>query len=63
MNPMTKFQLFSLLAQKGTSSVQLNDGSVGILTSIEREDGSGSSFMVRVNCQGVYRDFHVRTID
>lgn len=65
---MTKFQLFNLLAAEYTmihdfvSSGQFHYR--GILRSIEREDGSGSSFNVTIDTgNGNGATFHIRTID
>jgi len=50
---MSKWHLFGLLAQRGTPTLQaqLTDGSVteGIVQSVLREDGSGKSFIVKLN--------------
>jgi hypothetical protein len=42
---MTKFQLFSALVANGTAWITIN-GVTGILQSVTRESGSGSSFIV-----------------
>lgn len=60
----TKFQLFSLLGSKNTPVVTIN-GVTGVLNSIQREDGSGSSFNVRLVCTTTAQSkmVYVRTID
>lgn len=60
---MTKFHLFSLLAQQGTALLTLPDGRSAILLGIEREDGSGSSFNLQVVVDGRRESVYVRTID
>jgi hypothetical protein len=66
---MTKWQLFECMTCKGSQLVSVIDSSnrkhTGIITSIQREDGSGSSFNVTMLEQGKYMSvtFHVRTID
>lgn len=60
----TKHQLFSLLGSKNTPVVTIN-GVTGVLNSIQREDGSGSSFNVRLVCTTTAQSkmVYVRTID
>jgi hypothetical protein len=67
---MTKFQLFMALTTKGAATISFPDhfGVTGILQSVQREDGSGSSFNVtilRVTPSGrnVRETYYVRTID
>ena len=43
----TKADLFEVLGMAGTQNVSVN-GVVGILWGVEREDGSGNSFIVRL---------------
>lgn len=63
---MTKFVLFYALASsmtKGSNSTIAINGHVGSVMGIEREDGSGSCFIVKLrNAQGDTEVF-VRTID
>ena len=66
---MTKFQLFRLLSQSGGHLTTVN-GVTGILCCVEREDGSGRSFNVKmrtlesgVNLEQKCVMVHVRTID
>lgn len=61
----TKHQLFSLLATRGEADLLLPDKKVRILQSIEREDGSGSSFNLKVwnSTDQKYETIYVRTID
>jgi hypothetical protein len=64
---MSKWQLFSLLADAdarprhftATTGVQY----FGLLQSVARESGSGSSFNVTVANQSGSITFHLRTID
>jgi hypothetical protein len=67
---MTKFVLFSTLAQKGEAWITLPNGQYGILQSVQRENGGGSGFNVTITqyppgCgyDGVTRTYYVRTID
>ena len=64
---MTKFQLFAALAVQGEARITLIKGNAvicGILLSVEREDGSGSSFNVQIRTDaGHIRQVHIRTVD
>ncbi len=66
---VTKWQLFSSLCSTATHKVTLVlDGVRGTIAAIDREDGSGSSFNVRllaVNSDGKMESLtvYVRTID
>jgi hypothetical protein len=72
MNPMSrggqwqdqvsKWQLFGLLAEPGNRVVALN-GVRGIVQAIEREDGSGHCFNVRLSTVGGDKWVFVRTAD
>lgn len=59
---MTKFQLFSLLVNQGIAYVSVS-GVNGHLVSVEREDGSGRSFILTILSDGVCRKVFLRTID
>ena len=45
---ITEKQLVNLLRRSGEAKVRLPCGKVGILKSVEREDGSGNSFNLHV---------------
>ncbi len=65
---MTKLQLAGLLFYNGVVEVGITDSSGtthnGILTKVQREDGSGSSFNVTMHDeQGERCTFHMRTDD
>jgi hypothetical protein len=64
---MTKWQLFKALAGEYSSPRLFIDSNgirhFGILQSIEREDGSGHSFNVRIADQSRQTTIHIRTID
>lgn len=66
---MTKWYLFMCFTAKGSSISNIVDSQnvkhTGIITTIEREDGSGRSFNVTMLEAGKYQPvkFHVRTID
>jgi hypothetical protein len=64
---MTKWELFQALAAEHPMPSRLTDASgrqyVGILRSIEREDGSGRSFNVRIATQSGNTTLHIRTTD
>lgn len=59
---MTKFQLFALLAHDGPRMVTVG-GVTGLLSSLEREDGSGRCFNVTIYTTDGMRTVFVRTID
>lgn len=59
---MTKFTLFSLLATDRSQVVTIS-GVRGILSAVQREDGSGSSFNVTLWTPHGYKTVHVRTVD
>lgn len=59
---MTKWELIeAMMGRAGV--VTLPDGQKGILQSVEREDGSGRSFNLRVLVDGSYVTMCVRTKD
>lgn len=59
----SKWELFSLLSKCGTANVTIN-GVAGILSSVEREDASGSKFNVRLwQSDGNHVNVFVRTVD
>jgi hypothetical protein len=64
---MTKWQLFKALDKEHSLPRHFiaNDGTLyfGILQSIEREDGSGHSFNLRIGTQNGQATFHIRTED
>lgn len=60
---MTKYQLISALVSSETPYITLPDGTRGILTAIQRESGSGSSFNVTLDVSGRTVTRYVRTID
>jgi hypothetical protein len=64
---MTKWQLFEALSEYTSMPRRFtaSDGTeyVGILQSVEREDGSGHSFNLRIANQSGQATFHIRTID
>lgn len=45
---MTKHQLFALMTSDGSPTIRLPNGRIGVVSSIEREDGSGRSFNLTV---------------
>ena len=60
---MSKFNLFMLLVAPSSKPVTIA-GVMGYLESIEREDGSGSSFNVTLTLlNGKRKTVYVRTID
>lgn len=59
---MTKWQLFNLLTTHGTANITIK-GVTGILDSIQREDGSGSSFILILKVESGFTHVYVRTID
>lgn len=59
---MTKHQLTTLLFSRGTPTVTIA-GQTGIFSSILREDGSGSNFIVTLNQDGRAVSVFVKTID
>lgn len=66
--PATKLYLFAYLALDGSYEVELVDSQgkhhLGTVQSIQREDGSGSSFNVTMSKYGVTSEtIHIRTID
>ncbi len=67
MRTMSKWQLFSLLATADTLAghFKASNGNVyfGLLQSVQREDGTGSSFNITVANQSGSVTFHVRTTD
>ncbi len=62
---MTKWQLMQALTGGSVETVVFGtDGRYrGIVQSVEREDGSGRSFNVRVLVAGVVRMVYVKTVD
>lgn len=60
---MTKYQLLSALVSPATPYITLPDGTRGILSAVERESGSGSSFNVTLDVSGRIVTRYVRTID
>ena len=66
---MTKWYLFSLLSQEGSKTATIRDVNYnyhdGIVVGIEREDGSGRSFNVKLYRSSDQKqvNIHVRTID
>lgn len=64
---MTKWELFKALAGEHPLPRHFTDASgnrhFGILQSIEREDGSGHSFNVRIANQSGQTTIHLRTND
>ena len=63
----TKWDLFRYLAGEYPLPVGLSDGAgvvhVGTLEAVEREDGSGRSFNVRIRNENGHETFHLRTQD
>ncbi len=60
---MTKYQLATLMFKVGTAYITLK-GISGILLSVEREDGSGSSFNVTImEDDGTKVCIHIYTVD
>ncbi len=64
---MTKFQLFMAMATNGDAKLTIK-GVTGIVVSVEREDGSGSSFNVTMHVRNKsgrseQQRFYVKTID
>jgi hypothetical protein len=58
---MPKKLLFAMMGQSDTPHITLN-GVAGILTSVQREDGSGDSFNVSIRTpNGQIRTIHIRT--
>ena len=66
-NQMSKWQLMTALTMQGAPFMAMYDTDgkrwEGILCSVERESGSGCSFNVVLNCNGVRKTFYVRTTD
>jgi hypothetical protein len=64
---MTKWELYNLLGAEHTMPhpFTASDGAryVGILQAVEREDGSGRSFNLRIANQSGEITVHLRTID
>jgi hypothetical protein len=64
---MTKWQLFNLLSQvcPMPGYFVASDGKqyLGILQSVQREDGSGSSFNITIANQSGTITIHIRTTD
>ena len=64
---MTKWQLYNLLSQTEPlpGYFVASDGNqyLGILQSVQREDGSGSSFNLTIANQSGTATFHIRTVD
>lgn len=64
---MTKFELFQALAAPRNTAREYTASDskhyIGILESVEREDGSGRSFNVRLITPAGYKTIHVRTPD
>ena len=58
----TKFQLFSILATKGSAFITI-DGETCILLGVTRESGSGNSFILEYYSNGTKQTKCVRTID
>jgi len=67
--PLTKWELFSLLAATSDNARPRHFGAsngqvyFGFLLGASREDGTGSSFNVRIANQSGEREFHIRTVD
>ena len=64
---MTKWELFKTLSEEHCLPRAFCDANgfrhFGVLQSIEREDGSGHSFNVRIETEKGKETFHVRTRD
>jgi hypothetical protein len=64
---LTKFELALLLFTKAPNPIHLYDSKgqqyFGLVQSVQREDGTGSSFNVTIAGHGGTATFHVRTID
>lgn len=60
---MTKFQLFAALAAPRLTGVINVNGIEGVLSSIEREDGSGSSFNITLQTAVGMVCVYLRTLD
>ena len=61
---MTKWELFSLLGTNGTPTLYLDNGKPGIVQSVQRESGSGRSFIVTLGIEyGLTTTMYVRTND
>ena len=58
----TKSMLWSLLAAPEPRTVTIK-GVTGIVSAVEREDGSGRSFNVTMNTKKGKVTVHVRTVD
>lgn len=59
---MTKFQLLTLLTSRNTQFTY--GGETFYLIGVEREDGSGNCFNVRVRTEAnTYKTFFLRTLD
>lgn len=60
---MSKWTLFGAMAKDGTAWVSLPDGRKGILQAVQRESGSGDSFIVTLLVDGRPVKACVRTND
>jgi hypothetical protein len=62
---MTKWQLFSAMGKRGMDAKITINGITGVISTIQREDGSGSSFNVTLHAQNgsETKTVYVRTID
>lgn len=67
LKQLTKYQLTQLLFTKSPDPIHFHDSQgqqyFGLLQSVQREDGTGSSFNVTIAGHGGTATFHLRTID